>query len=160
VLPHRCPGRRRDVERLSLEWQDPTLFPLSVRIIETGQELMLPRQDIVSFGRLEMIEGMAANDIVLTLPDAEATRQISRWHFELRRRPQGYVLRALSNQPTRVDGQPVDKGGDTPIRPGSVVVLAGVMTLVFTSPHLDGDGSDQRTAITPAMRAPASARGD
>jgi class 3 adenylate cyclase len=145
--PMALKGLGRDVELLSLEWQDPTLFPQSVRVLETGQELMLPRQDIVSFGRLEMIEGMSANDIVLALPDAEATRQISRWHFELRRRPLGYVLRALSNQPTRVDGQAVDKGGDTPIRPGSTVVLADVMTLVFMSPHLDGDGGDQRTGI-------------
>jgi class 3 adenylate cyclase len=153
--PMALKGLGRDVELLSLEWQDPTLFPLSVRLLEAGQELMLPRQDIVSFGRLEMIEGMSANDIVLALPDAEATRQISRWHFELRRRPQGYVLRALSNQPTSVDGQPVDKGGDAPIRPGSVVVLAGVMTLVFMSPHLDVDGADQRTGISLGHHRPA-----
>jgi class 3 adenylate cyclase len=155
--PMTLKGLGRDVELLSLEWQDPTLFPRSVRILETGQEITLPRQDIVSFGRLEMIEGMSANDIVLVLPDATATRQISRWHFELRRRSQGLLLHTLSNQPISVDGQAVDKGQDMPIRPGSVVNLAGVMTLVFMSPHLDGDGADQRTGISLGLQRPAPA---
>ena len=152
-------GLPRDVELLSLEWQDSTRFPLSVRILETGQEIMLPRHDIVSFGRLEMIEGMSANDIVLALPDAAATRQISRWHFELRRRPQGYWLRALSGQPITVDGHTVSKGIDQAVQPGSVVVLAGVMTLVFISPHLNDDLSDQRTAVSPRNSTPAAADG-
>jgi Adenylate and Guanylate cyclase catalytic domain/FHA domain len=153
--PMTLKGLGRDVELLSLEWQDSTRFPLSVRILETGQEIMLPRQDIVSFGRLEMIEGMSANDIVLALPDPAATRQISRWHFELRRRSEGFVLRAVSGQPISVDGQPVGKGDDMPIRPGSVVMLAGVMTLVFMSPHIDADLSDQRTGISLRQPGPA-----
>jgi class 3 adenylate cyclase len=155
--PMTLKGLGRDIELLSLEWQDPTLFPRSVRILETGQEIPLPREDIVSFGRLEMIEGMSANDVVLALPDATATRQISRWHFELRRRSQGYLLHALSNQPISVDGQTVDKGHDMPIRPGSVVNLAGVMTLVFMSPHLEGDGANQRTGISLGLQRTAQA---
>jgi class 3 adenylate cyclase len=152
-------GLGRDVELLSLEWQDPTRFPRSVRILQTGQELMLPRQDIVSFGRLELIDGVSANDIVLSLPDATATRQISRWHFELRRQADGCVLRALSSQPISIDGQPVAKGQDTPILPGAVVQLAGVMTLVFLSPHHDDDPADQRTGISLGLQRPPPAGG-
>jgi class 3 adenylate cyclase len=157
--PMTLKGLDRDVELLSLEWQDSTLFPVSVRIPQTGQEILLPRQDIVSFGRLEMIEGMSANDVVLALPDAAATRQISRWHFELRRRPHGFVLRVLSSQPVSVDGQAVDRGTDVPIRPGSLVMLAGVMTLIFMSPHLGADLSDERTGISLGARPSPPADG-
>ena len=139
-------GAGRSVELMSLEWRDQTRFPTSVMIRETGAQIVLPAQDIVSFGRLEIIEGMNANDVVLSLPDPVASRQISRWHFELRRRPAGYVLRAVSSQLTTVDGVPVAHGEDVPIVPGSVVVLAEVMTLTFVSPHQhDGDSSDETT---------------
>ena len=124
-------GVGRSVELLGLEWRDPTRFSSAVRVRESGQLIALPAQDIVSFGRLEVIEGMTANDIVLTLPDQAASRQISRWHFELRRRTTGYLLRALSSQPTEVDGRPLTMGGSALLRPDSVVVLAGVMTLEF-----------------------------
>ena len=108
-------GVGRNIELMSLEWRDHKRFPTSVLIRETGLQIILPPQDIVSFGRLEIIEGMNANDVVLSLPDPIAARQISRWHFELRRRPSGYVLRAMSNQPTTVDGVPVEHGEDVPI---------------------------------------------
>ncbi len=126
-------GVGRSVELMSLEWRDPARFPSAVRVRETGQLIPLPAQDIISFGRLEIIEGMSANDIVLTMPDHEALRQISRWHFELWRRATGYTLRALSSQPTHVDNQPVAHGEGVPIGPGSIVELAGVMTLEFIS---------------------------
>ncbi len=140
-------GVGRDVELLGLEWRDPTLFPSVVTIRETGASLPLPAQDIITFGRLETIEGVSANDIVLSLPDADATRRISRWHCELRRGPRGCVLRALSTQATVVDGVPVLPGQDVPLAPGSLVVLAGVLTLQFVSPQL-GSGADERTSIT------------
>jgi class 3 adenylate cyclase len=124
-------GIARAVELMLLEWRDGILFPTTVRIAETGQELPLPAQDIISFGRLQENEGMVANDIVLTLPDPVSTKQISRWHFELRREPDGFVLRAMSSQTTEVDGALVQRGQDAPIRPDSVVRVAGVMTLTF-----------------------------
>lgn len=129
-------GAGRPLELMSLEWRDHSRFPALVFIRETSQQIPLPQQDIVTFGRLEIIDGMTANDIVLALPDAAATRQISRWHFELRRRPTGYLLRSVSTQPTSVDGVPVLNGEEVPIQPGSIVVLSGVMTLVFASPNL------------------------
>jgi class 3 adenylate cyclase len=124
-------GAGRSVELLSLAWRDASRFPATVLVRESGQLIALPAQDIIAFGRLELIEGMHANDVVLALPDATATRQISRWHFELRRLREGFNLRSVSSQATLVDGQPLSHGQELPIRPGSVVQLAGVMTLEF-----------------------------
>ncbi|MDH4051335.1 MAG: adenylate/guanylate cyclase domain-containing protein [Rubrivivax sp.] len=140
-------GIDRDVELFDLAWRDPQRFPSAVLVRESGQTLPLPSQDIVSLGRLELVEGMPANDIVLSLPDPQATRQISRWHCELRRRPEGYVLRAVSGQSTTVDGTPVPQGEDVPILPGSVAVLSGVMTLVFQSPIAQFEHASETTAI-------------
>jgi predicted component of type VI protein secretion system len=70
---------------------------------------------------------------VLTLPDEHKAKQVSRWHFELRRQPTGFVLRQLSSQTTEVDGQTVAAGGEVPIKDGSVVRLGKVMTLTFKS---------------------------
>jgi class 3 adenylate cyclase len=151
-------GVGREIELLGLAWRDPMRFPSRIVIRETGERIELPAQDIVTLGRLKMIEGMHANDIVLELPDAAATRRISRWHCELRRGPGGYMLRAVSSQSTLVDGVPVLAGQDVPIAPGSVVELAGVMTLQFISSALTGD-SDDGTSITrnhgPQGSAPA-----
>ena len=107
--------------------------------------LILPAQDIVSFGRLEIIEGMNANDVVLSLPDPTATRQISRWHFELRRRPGGFMLRAVSSQFTSVDAQALGHGQEAPVVPGTQVQLAGVMTLEFLA---DAPGFERRDDAT------------
>ena len=126
-------GIVRSVELLVLEWRDLSSIPTAVLIRETGQQIALPAQDIVTFGRLETIEGMSANDFVLTLPDAAAARQISRWHFELRRRAAGYVVRAVSSQSTVVDGQALENGHEIAVKPGSTVVLSGVMTLTLLS---------------------------
>jgi class 3 adenylate cyclase len=145
-------GIAHEVEVFGLEWRDPTRFPSTVKVRETGEILPLPAHDIVSLGRLELIEGVPANDIVLSLADPEATRQISRWHCELRRRPEGYVLRAVSAQSTTVDGLPVRQGDEVPIRPGAVVVLSGVMTLLFASPPRGGDASTDTTAIVRRAR--------
>lgn len=127
-------GSPRPMELMSLHWRDPSRFPTTVLVQQTQQSHTLPQQDIISFGRLEMVEGMVANDIVLTLPDAAATRQISRWHFELRRRTDGYMLRSMTMQTTRVDGVDLTQGQEARIVPGTVVEVAGVMTLLFHSP--------------------------
>lgn len=138
-------GIGRSVELLALDWRDPALFPTAVVVAETGQSFALPAQDIVSFGRLETIDGVPGNDIILSLPDPKSTRLLSRWHFELHRRVDGYLLRAVSSQPTVVDGVTAQSGQDLRIRPGSSVTLSGVMTLRFESPRLRGD--DGRTLI-------------
>jgi class 3 adenylate cyclase len=150
--PIELKGVARRIELLGLEWRDPTRFPTSVRIRETGQDIELPLQDILSFGRLELIEGLPANDIVLSLPDPIATRQISRWHCELRRRASGYVLRAVSGQSTTVNGVPLPMGEELPVLPGTVVVLSNVMTLQFVSPEGAEGGVSDTTMFTRTLR--------
>jgi class 3 adenylate cyclase len=130
------------VEVLGFDWRDPALFPRRLRIEETREELVLPQQDIVTFGRLTEHDGVRANDVVLTHPEPESARQISRWHFELRRGADGLRLRALSDVGTSVDGQPVPRGGEAPVRSGSVIRVAEVLTLTLLGPQrpqLDDD---------------------
>lgn len=150
-------GAPKPLDLMSLEWRDRSRFPSEIFVRETHQVLQLPQHDIVSFGRLEMIEGMPANDIVLSLPDPAATRRISRWHFELRRRSDGYVLRPVSAQFTSVDGQPVEAGQEVPIRPGSVVGLSDVMTLVFSSPDFSDPTAHESTSVILRHRATPAA---
>lgn len=141
-------GAGRALALVALDWLDRDRFPTTVRVRETGEAFDLPQQDIVSFGRMDIIEGMAANDVVLTLPDGMATRQLSRWHFELRRRPDGYLLRSVTTHPTVVNGQPVQRGDEVPVGPGTVVVLSGVMTLDFIgSSRADGTRSEETMVL-------------
>lgn len=140
-------GAGREVELLGLEWRDPARFPSEMLVRESGERIALPAQDIISLGRLDMVDGLSANDIVLHLPDAAATRCISRWHCELRRSPDGVRLRAVSTGSTLVDGRRLQQGEEAPVLPGSVAVLAGVITLQFVSPQL-AIGGDDRTLIT------------
>jgi class 3 adenylate cyclase len=129
----------RNVELMTLQWRDPARFPSQVVIRESGERIVLPPRDTLSFGRADTQDGATANDVVLSLPDAIAAKQISRRHFELRSRPEGYVLKALSLQDTEVDGIGMQRDQELPIRPGSCVRLAGVMTLDFVSPQLGPD---------------------
>ena len=140
-------GAGRAMALLSLHWLDRSRFPVAVRIRESGERIDIPLQDIVSYGRLDIIEGMPANDVVLTLPDEVATRQISRWHFELRRRIGGYTLRSVSTNPTVVDGRVLQRGDEAPALPGSVVMLAGVMTLDLLGPPGPDDASGDATMV-------------
>jgi class 3 adenylate cyclase len=131
LSPVALSGIAERVDVLDFEWRDPTRFPTSVLIQETGEEIALPDQPTIAFGRLGYMDGMAANDIVLALPDSSHTQQISRWHFDLRREATGLVLRSLSNRPTEVDGVLVPKGHEHPVTVGSKVRLSGVITLSF-----------------------------
>jgi class 3 adenylate cyclase len=116
-------------ELVVLEWRDRSLFASMIRVLETGQEIVLPAQDTITFGRLLERNGIVSNDIVLTLPDEEKARQISRWHFELRRRADGFVLRSVTDQSTVVDGVSLAKGEERRVLPGASVRLAKVMTV-------------------------------
>lgn len=118
-------------ELMVLEWRDRSVFPSRARIVETGEEISLPAQDTITFGRLKERNGIVANDVVLVLPDAEKSKSISRWHFELRRGESGFTLRSVTDQVTEVDGVVLPKSGEAPIKLGSVVRLARVMTLEF-----------------------------
>lgn len=126
-------GAGRALALMTLDWLDRSRFPSAVRVHETGETIELPLKDIISFGRMDIIEGMSANDVVLSLADPMATRQISRWHFELRRHTDGYRLRAVSNHATAVNGRLLQSGEEVPVGPGSAVTLSGVMTLTFVA---------------------------
>jgi hypothetical protein len=128
-------GIGRAVEILRLHWRDNSMFPSEVVIEETGQAIKLPERDIIAFGRLAHQDGaLPANDVVLTHPDPGVISHVSRWHFELRRHANGFMLRAVSDQITEVDGEAVTKGREVPIRPGTTVRLSKVLTLRFESP--------------------------
>jgi hypothetical protein len=124
-----------------------------VRVRETGEEIPLPQQDLIAFGRLREQNGILANDVVLSLPDPYLAQQVSRWQFELRRRQDGFVLRAVSEQPNWVDGELVPKGNEVQIRPGTVVQVAKVLTLDFLgeAPQLDVSGAGD-TTLFPIIR--------
>ena len=137
-------GIFRPVDLLSLQWRDRNLYPDSVRIRETGWQVRLPPQDTISFGRLQENEGVAANDVVLSMTEMADTLKISRWQFELRRYPDGFRLRPVSEQLTEVDGVPIAKGMEVPIRPGTLVRVARVATLEFFSqPMVSGPGGGE-----------------
>jgi hypothetical protein len=147
------PGVAGRVEVFDFEWRDVLRFPTRVRIEETGEEIALPDQPTITFGRLRLMDGAPANDIVLTLPDFERTQLISRWHFELRREPTGFVLRSVSNQLTEVNGVPVAKGQERPITVGSAVTLSRVMTLRFLSSE-SGHADDTVSIMIPVPPGP------
>jgi class 3 adenylate cyclase len=126
-------GIPRPVDVMAVDWRDPNVFPYAVVIEETGKEIVLPSQDIVTFGRLAEHNGAPANDVVIELPDLQQWNKISRWHFELRRRTHDVVLHTLSAQTTEVDGFVVANGRQAPVRPGTRVRLGGAATLRFVA---------------------------
>ena len=146
-------GVTQPFDLLELDWRDPLTFPRRVLIEETEQQIALPQKDIVSFGRLHEPDGARANDIVLFHPDPARTRQISRWHFELRRAPDGLRLRTLSDGVTTVDGEPVGKGVDVPVKSGSRIVVANTLTLRLAGPaHPSADDENSRTMLLDPAR--------
>ncbi len=128
-------GVSRAVELFALNWRETAQLPTHLRVHETQEEIELPMSDIISFGRLRDHEGMQANDVVLAPQDPGLARQISRWHFELRRGSAGFLLRALSDSPTEVDGVLAPKGQDVPIAVGSRIAVANALTLVLMAPR-------------------------
>ena len=114
-----------------LEWRERSRFASRVKILESGEEIPLPQLDTITFGRLRDQAGVSANDVVLQMRDKEKGLRVSRWHFELRRQPEGFLIRSVTDQTTEVDGQVLTKGQETMLRPTAKVLLAGVMTLEF-----------------------------
>jgi class 3 adenylate cyclase len=121
------------VDIMEFAWRDRSRFPTAVLIDETQQKITLPKQTIITFGRLRELNGVKANDIVLELTDLHMTQQISRWHLEVRRETDGLIIRSVSNQITEVNGRLLGRGEETPISIGAVVRLSRVMTLRFVS---------------------------
>ena len=130
------------VELMLLDWRDASAFPRSLHIEETGEQIRLPGQDIIAFGRLPENDGVRANDVVLSHPDPALARQISRWHFELRRFDNGLRLHALSGSDTVVDGQRVDKANPVVVQAGTRIRVADALTLCLLGNQREDAGSD------------------
>ena len=139
-------GVNRAVELFALNWRETSQLPTHLRVNETMELIALPLSDIISFGRLREHEGLLANDVVLLPEDPALVRQISRWHFELRRGSTGFFLRALSDSPTEVDGVPVSKGHDVPVLIGSRIGVANALTLVVLAPNQTDAGTQLSVA--------------
>lgn len=138
-------GIEQPVEVLVLDWRDPSRFPRLAMVEETGERITLPQQDTVTFGRLALHAGERANDVVLTHEDPNVLRQVSRWHFELRRSEHGLRLVSLSDGQTTVDGVRLERGDSADVRAGSQIGVADVLNLRlvgadFSPPEAD-DGS-------------------
>ncbi len=136
--PAQLKGFAEQVPLAALEWRDTRLFPSKMVVQELGLELDLPSMDVVRFGRLAEHEGKSANEVVLAHPDPQAMRRISRWHFELHRRPRGLFLRAVSRAQTEVDGRPIALGEEVQVRPGSTIRVGWVLNIRLLSPGLSG----------------------
>jgi class 3 adenylate cyclase len=131
----------------TLEWVDASKFPTLVRF-ENGSEVRLPPLDVIRFGRLAERDGVAANDVVITLPDPEMNGRISRWHFELHRHSDGFSLRSVTaSTTTEVNGKLIEGNSSVVVRPGTRVRVGGVMTLQFDVEDL----SDDRTQMPTIM---------
>ncbi|MFH1464421.1 MAG: adenylate/guanylate cyclase domain-containing protein [Pseudomonadota bacterium] len=136
--PVRLKGFSEPVQLASLEWRDPRRFPTRLRIEEAGIEVDLPSQDLVRIGRLPEHEGQPANEVVLTHPDPEILRRISRWQCELHRHADGLFLRSVSRAVTELDGRPVPMGQSVQVFPGQAIRLSSVLTLRLLSPGAAG----------------------
>ena len=144
-------GITRAVELLELPWRDGVLFPSQIIIRESGERIHIPLLDALCFGRGELQSSVSMHDVILTLPDPTASKQISRRHFELLSRPEGYVIKALSTQLTEVDGVAIQRDQERPLRPGSLVRLARVMTLEFLSPVKAQESGIDETMMSPGL---------
>lgn len=139
--PVELKGVEQKVPVLDLIWWDPARFPDSVRIENSGEQLALPALDTISFGRISELDGVKANDVVIKLPEERLSNMVSRWQFELRRKPDGFLLRSVSSQLTEVDGRVLQKGEEAEVRDGTLVILAKTISLKF--------GSAQKAAADP-----------
>jgi class 3 adenylate cyclase len=157
--PVQLKGLNRMAELAVYDWRDRSTVPDAVRF-ESGHQVPLPDKDVISFGRLKDLDGVAANDFVLTAESAALTKQISRWHFELRRDADGFVLRSVSESPTAVNGVSVPKGEQVPLRTGDQVRVGDVITLTFVSgPRPEAGDGTVIVANTPQGGSVPSTRG-
>jgi adenylate cyclase len=121
-------GLERPTELLAVDWLDRDRFPVAFRLGD-GPDQLLPHREVIRFGRLRDQDGMIANDVVLATSDSQETNRISRWHFELHRRGEGFVLRTVTDAPTELDGRTLAKGEEAAVRPGSRIRVGGVLTI-------------------------------
>jgi class 3 adenylate cyclase len=144
--PAMLKGVDKPAELVLLDWRDRKALPSAVRL-DTGKEYALPDQDIITFGRLKEQAGLPANDIVLECGEESMTLQISRWHFELRRRGNGLVIRSVTASPTMVNSHPLLKGEEHPIHPGDHVLVGNVLSIHFLAPPAEPEEVDAGATV-------------
>jgi class 3 adenylate cyclase len=144
-------GVSQPVEIFVLDWRDRSLFPTAMLVEESGELLKIPEQDTVACGRLAEFEGATANDIVLSSPDSQQLQRIGRWHFELRRRPEGLYLYQVSDGTTAIDGAAVSKGASVQIRAGARIEVGRVLTLKLLQ-VAKASSADDATILTDSPR--------
>ncbi|MEM9494247.1 MAG: FHA domain-containing protein, partial [Myxococcota bacterium] len=143
----------KPLQLYAFSWRNTSRLPTAVLVEDSGEEIALPEQDLISFGRLDKLpNGAAANDIVLTHTDDKVQRAISRLHFELRRVKAGYVLRSISRLGTQVDDKTVEAGKEVPVTVGSVICVAQRLRLVLKGKP---EAESQRQAATMTVGVPA-----
>lgn len=140
-------GIEHPVEVLVLDWRDPSRFPRLAMVEETGERIVLPQQDTVTFGRLALHAGERANDVVLNHADPNVLRQVSRWHFELRRSEHGLKLVSLSDGQTTVDGVRLERGDSAEVRAGSQIGVADVLYLRLVGTDLRAPEADDGSTM-------------
>ena len=126
-------GALGSMELFRLSWHELFKLPILIRVEETAEQIFLPDQSVISVGRFQPAHSTSANHIVLRLPDESLTNQISRWHLELRRQPNGLGIYSMSDKPTHIDGRSMLKGETFPVTIGTTVRLSNVVTLQFLS---------------------------
>lgn len=128
--PAELKGITGPVESVLLDWRDPYHFPRRMRILETGEDVELPDRDPLAFGRSSPGEESEI-DVPLNHPDPQLRLRISRRHFTLHRHSTSWRLRAVSDRPVEVNGVMVAGGTDAPVKAGTIVKVAGVLSLMF-----------------------------
>lgn len=144
-------GVAQAVEIFVLDWRDRGLFPTAMMVEESREILKIPEQDTVTCGRLADYEGATANDIVLTSPDPNQLQRIGRWHFELRRRPEGLFLYQVSDGTTALDGTMIPKGQSVQVRAGGRIEVGRVLTLKLLDVGQRTDADDATILTEPSL---------
>jgi class 3 adenylate cyclase len=145
LQPIKAKGFADPVDVLALPWRAKSEVPTKLKIVETEREVDLPARDTITFGRLAEPGNAASNDIPLVHPDPALAQKISRWHFELRRSPDGLKLRAVTDAPTEVDGVLVPRGTEVPVKTGTTIKVSRILTVTLEGGEVDVDLSKLTT---------------
>jgi hypothetical protein len=138
-LRRRRSGHQPPVELLLMDWRDRSVFPrLPDRGDRRGARPARPGHHQLRAPGGAQRPGRQRHRAVAAGQDAG--KQISRWHFELRRRADGLVLRSVSDSVTEVDGAGCAQGREAMVKPGTTVKVARVMTLTFQGADDDAHG--------------------
>ena len=111
----------------------PSIF---LRVVGTPYAYQAPAAaQMVTVGRQRRNSGLPAdegNDLVIRVPDSDdQSLHISRRHLEIQRIGDECFVVDRSRAGTQLDGKALVKDQPAPLRCGSQIVLAGVITLEF-----------------------------